>query len=188
MLFTHADIRRASWETVPHKTPNPRWGGVGLIFCYYFSRHFPDFWNPNPARTLTPPPPGVGWVKTHAGYASVALETIWLHEPSRSPVVASNRSSSNSSWLPQNSSFFTVQQTQYTLICFVDRQQYYSVWFFYNTTTYLSERTAHGPRSCFAWVSLPPSSQWESLHTWPIRLRLSTVSATHQNGSGFCQL
>ena len=52
------------------------------------------------------------------------------------------QSSSNSSGLPQNSSFFTVQQTQHTLICFVDRQQYYSVWFFYNTTTYLSERTS----------------------------------------------
>ena len=26
-----------------HKTPNPRWGGVGLILCYYFSRQFMTF-------------------------------------------------------------------------------------------------------------------------------------------------
>ena len=32
-----------TFEIFTHKTPNPRWGGVGLIFCYYFSRQFMTF-------------------------------------------------------------------------------------------------------------------------------------------------
>ena len=32
-----------TFEIFTHKTPNPRWGGVGLICCYYFSRQFMTF-------------------------------------------------------------------------------------------------------------------------------------------------
>ena len=32
-----------TFEIFIHKTPNPRWVGVGLIFCYYFSRQFMTF-------------------------------------------------------------------------------------------------------------------------------------------------
>ena len=32
-----------TFEIFTHKTPNPRWGGVGLIFVYYFSLQFMTF-------------------------------------------------------------------------------------------------------------------------------------------------
>ena len=32
-----------TFEIFTHKTPNPRWGRVGLIFVYYFSRQFMTF-------------------------------------------------------------------------------------------------------------------------------------------------
>ena len=32
-----------TFDIFTHKTPNPRWGGVGLIFVYYFSLQFMTF-------------------------------------------------------------------------------------------------------------------------------------------------
>ena len=102
------------------KLPTP--GGVGwggLIFCYYFSRHFPDFWNPNPARTPTPPPRGgmskntcrlrisslgnnmAPWTESFAGGRVELENTFCAFHGSH----FFQQSSSNSSWLPQNSVF-----------------------------------------------------------------------------------
>ena len=55
-----------TFEIFTHKTPNPRWGGVGLIFCYYFSRQFMTFpgllifWPPKIEFPLRPPLVGGG--------------------------------------------------------------------------------------------------------------------------------
>ena len=56
-----------TFEIFTHKTPNPRWGGVGLIFVYYFSRQFMTFpgllifWPPK-IPTATPFGGGGGFV------------------------------------------------------------------------------------------------------------------------------
>ena len=36
-------MKCVTFEIFTHKTPNPRWGGVGLIFVYYFSLQFMTF-------------------------------------------------------------------------------------------------------------------------------------------------
>ena len=41
--FSRQFMKCLTFEIVTHKTPNPRWGGVGLIFVYYFSLQFMTF-------------------------------------------------------------------------------------------------------------------------------------------------
>ena len=54
-----------TFESFTHKTPNSRWGGVELFFCYYFSLQFMTFpgllicWPPK-IPTATPLGGGVG--------------------------------------------------------------------------------------------------------------------------------
>ena len=41
--FSRQFMKCLTFDSFTHKTPNPRWGGVGLIFFYYFSRQFMTF-------------------------------------------------------------------------------------------------------------------------------------------------
>ena len=41
--FSRQFMKCLTFEIFTHKTPNPRWGGVGLIFVYYFSLQFMTF-------------------------------------------------------------------------------------------------------------------------------------------------
>ena len=41
--FSQQLMKCLTFEIFTHKTPNPRWGGVGLIFVYYFSLQFMTF-------------------------------------------------------------------------------------------------------------------------------------------------
>ena len=42
-IFSTVHEMSMTFEIFTHKTPNPRWGGVGLIFVYYFSLQFMTF-------------------------------------------------------------------------------------------------------------------------------------------------
>ena len=41
--FSRQFMKCLTFDIFTHKTPNPRWGGVGLIFVYYFSLQFMTF-------------------------------------------------------------------------------------------------------------------------------------------------
>ena len=78
-----------TFEIFTHKTPNPRWGRVGLIFVYYFSRQFMTFpgllifWPPK-IPTATPFGGGGGFFIDFLD-SSLNLPDFWNVDPQLPP-------------------------------------------------------------------------------------------------------
>ena len=80
-----------TFDIFTHKTPNPRWGGVGLILCYYFSRQFMTFpgllifWPPK--FPLRPPLVGGGGKQIVIDFlnSSWNLPDFWNLDPQPTP-------------------------------------------------------------------------------------------------------